>query len=326
MYTMEPSEEQTVNALPSRLPNLLAEDGSWDSSAVEDLGPEMWARWFRTRLDGCDPHFGYDREDHASHPANLFRALLDDLDSLDTTAAAQGLAWYLDSLDPSTIEGTTVREAIDLVLHVRSRYTPAREDLRATLRDWIGEPDASALLDRNEEARVAPETLLRKALFALTALQYPGGHGPNGEPNEEADIETFRAWIDDPDVAEAAFSGLGLALPSTPDAGIVHNFLTLCEEEDIQPKYPLETLFIDRPGRHQQIRTYIWEEAQQSADPQERWEQLRTWLNDEFYLPSYRLMHTRREQYTEPADAANPGSPSSEVQGPPWTESYDAVR
>lgn len=322
---MEAVDEQTENELPSLLSSLLAPDGSWNPSAVQSLGPETWAEWFRTRLDGCDPHFGYDREDHATHPANLFRALFDDLGSLNTANAAQRLAWYLDSLDPSEANGTALREAIDLVLHVRPRSTPARDDLRETLRDWIGEPGESALLDR-PEGRVAPATLLRKALFALAALQFPGGRDPNGERNDDRHIETFRAWIDHPDVAEAAFSGLGLALPSTPDAGVVHNFLLLCEDEGIQPKYPLETLFIDRPSRHQQIRTYLWSEVQRSGDSEKRWEQLRTWLNDEFYLPSYRLMETRREQYTDPTDTDQQTSASSEAQGPPWTENYDTVR
>jgi len=325
MHIMEAVDEQTEHELTSRLSGLLTRDGSWDASAVQDLEPGVWAEWFRMRLDGCDPHFGYDREDHASHPANLFRALFDDLDTLNTAAAAQGLAWFLASLNPALVEGMKLREAIDLVLHVRPRYTPARDEFRNTLRDWIGEPGDSALLNR-DEGRVAPETLQRKALFALAVLQYPGGRGPNDEPNDETDIETFRNWIDHPDVAEAAFSGLGLALPSTPDTGIVHNFLTLCEEEDVDPKYPLETLFIDRPDRHQQIRTYLWEGVQRSNDPEARWDDLRGWLNDEFYLPTYRLMETRREQYGNPPDSTASPSSSSEVKGPTWTGNYEAVR
>lgn len=325
MRIMEVVDEYTERELPSRLAGLLEANGSWDASAVQELGPETWAEWFRTRLDGCDPHFGYDREDHATHPANLFRALFDDLDTLNTADAAQGLAWYLGSLDPHGTDGTKLREAIDLVLHARPRHTPARDGLRERLRNWIGEPDDSALMDRDEDS-VAPETLQRKSLFALAALQYPGGRGPNDERNEELDIETFRAWLDHPDVAEAAFSGLGLGLPGTPEEGVVHDFLTLCEDEDIHPKYPLETLFIDRPGRHQQVRTYLWTEAQRSDDPAERWEQLRTWLNDEFYLPSYRLMETRRDQYANSTDPEEETSSSSEVQGPSWTENYDAVR
>lgn len=321
---MEAVDEQTENELPSRLSSLLAPDGSWNPSAVQSLGPETWAKWFRTRLDGCDPHFGYDREDPATHPANLFRALFDDLGSLNTANAAQGLAWYLDSLNPSEANGTTLREAIDLALHVRPRSTPARADLCETLRDWIGEPGESALLNR-PEGRVAPATLLRKALFALAALQFPGGRGPDGERNDDRDIETFRAWIDHPDVAEAAFSGLGLALPSTPDAGVVHHFLLLCEDEGIQPKYPLETLFIDRSDR-EAIRTYLWTETQRADDSEERWENLRDWLSDEFYLPSYHLMERRREQCSDPTDTAEQMSGSSEVQGPPWTENYDTVR
>ena len=321
---MEASDKQTESDFPSYLAGLLKADGSWDFSAVQELGTGAWAEWFRTRIDGCDPYFGYDREDYATHPANLFRALFDALDDLNTADAAQGLAWYLNSLDPSTEDGTSLREAIDLVLHVRPRYTSARDDLRTALRDWIGSPGNSALLDRDED-RVMPETLLRKALFALAALQFPGGRGPNGEQNDESDIETFRNWLNHQDVAEAAFSGLGLALPSTPDDSVVHDFLSLCEEEDIRPKYPLETLFIDRPDRHQEIRTYLWTEAERSDDPEERWDQLRTWLNDEFYLPSYRLMETRRDQYAD-LSAPEEASPSSEVQGPSWTENYDDVR
>lgn len=318
---MEAVDEQTENELSSRLSRLLSEDGSWDLSAVQDLGPETWAEWFRTRLDGCDPHFGYDREVHATHPANLFRALFDALDDLDTVDAAQGLDWYLDSLDPSAADGTKLREAIDLVLHIRPRYTPARDSLREALREWIG---GESLLQREEDS-VAPETLHRKALFALAALQYPGGQGPNGDRNDERDIETFRAWIDHPDVAEAAFSGLGLALPSTPEAGIVHNFLTLCEAEDIHPKYPLETLFIDRANR-EEIRRYLWEETQRSDDPETMWARLREWLDEELYLPRFALMERRDERLSaSPTIEEEMSSASAEAKGPTWTRSFDAV-
>ena len=322
---MEAVDKQIEGELDSRLAGLLARDGSWNGSVVQDLEPGTWAEWFRLRLGGCDHRFGYDREDHATHPANLFRALFDDLDTLNTAPAAQGLAWFLASLDPASVEGVKLREAIDLVLHVRPRYTPARDALRDTLCDWVGERGDSTLLNR-EEDRVAPETLQRKALFALAALQYPGGQGPDGEPNDEADLDTFRAWLDHPDVAEAAFSGLGLALPSPPETGVVHEFLTLCEEEGIDPKYPLETLFIDRPGRHQQIRTYLWKEAQLSDDAEDRWDDLRAWLDDEFYLPSYRVMESRRERYGGTPDSTASLPTSSEGKGPTWTGNYDAVR
>lgn len=321
---MDDVDTQTERELPSRLTGLLSADGSWDSSAVQNLAPETWAEWFRTRLTGRDPHFGYDRESHASHPANLFRALFDDLDSLNTENAARGLAWYLDSFDPSSEEGTTLREAIDMVLHVRPRHTSARDDLRDTLRSWIGKPNGSALLERSEK-QVTADTLLRRALFALAALQYPGGRGPNGRRNDDRDIETFRAWVDHPDVAEAAFSGLGLALPSTPRAGVVYEFLTLCEQEDIQPKYPLETLFIGRSDP-EPIRTYLWSELQQCEDPEEKWQFLRARLGDEFYLPAYRLMEKRREQYSGFPSETDSAASATDSQGPSWTENYESVR
>jgi len=321
---MDDVDTQTERELPSRLTGLLSADGSWDPSAVQNLAPETWAEWFRTRLKGRDPHFGYDRESHASHPGNLFRALFDDLDSLDTEDAARGLAWSLDSLDPSSEEETTLREAIDHVLHVRPRNTSARDDLRETLRSWIGEPNASPLLERSEK-QVTADTLLRKALFALASLQYPGGRGPNGTPNDDRDIETFQAWIDHPDVAEAAFSGLGLSLPSTPPDGVVYNFLTLCEQEGIQPKYPLETLFIGRSDP-EPIRTHLWSELQKYEDPEEKWQDLRARLGDEFYIPTYRLMETRREQYSGFQGRDDSPAPATDSQGPSWTENYESVR
>lgn len=318
---MEAVEEQTANELQPRLSRLLKRDGSWAPSAIEELDPATWTEWFRRRLAGSDPHFGYDREDHATHPGNLFRSLFEELDSLDTTDAAEGLAQHLDSLDPSSANGTQLREAIDLLLHVRPRYTPARDDLCETLREWI---DEESLLQR-EGNSVAPETLHRKALFALAALQYPGGQGPNGKQNDEADIETFRAWLNDPDVAEAAFSGLCLALPSTPEPGVVSDFLELCNEEDIHPKHPLETLFIDRQNR-QEIRNYLWEEVQALDDAETKWEKIREWLGEEFYLPSYGVMASRSESPS--SFSGGDGAPvSSDAQkGPPWTGNFDSVR
>lgn len=317
---MEAAEEQTENELQFRLSRLLKADGSWDPSAIEELDPDAWAEWFRRRLAGSDPHFGYDREDYATHPGNLFRSLFEELDSVDTRNAAEGLAQHLNSLDPPTSEGMQLREAIDLILHVRPRYTPARDDLRETLREWI---DEESLLQREGDS-VAPETLHRKALFALAALQYPGGLGPNGERNDDRDIETFRAWLDHPDVAEAAFSGLGLALPSTPRSGVLADFLELCDEEGIHPKHPLETLFIDRQNG-QEIRAYLWEEIQALDDPEMRWAQIREWLGEDYYLPSYSLMETRSGISPRSVGDGAPSS-STEEKGPSWTISFESLR
>jgi hypothetical protein len=321
---METTEEQTENKLQSQLSGLLNTDGSWNSAAVEALAPNLWTEWFKRRLAGSDPHFGYDREDRATHPGHLFRSLfrkLSELDSPNTTNAAKGLAQYLGSLNPSTANATELREAIDLVLHVRPRYTLARNELSEILRAWI---DEELLLHREGDS-VAPETLQRKALFALAALQYPGGEGPNGERNDDEDIETFRDWLDDPDVAEAAFSGLCLALASTPEPGVVSDFLERCDDVGIHPQRPLETLVIDRQNGSE-IRTYLWDEIQVLDESEERWEELRQWLEDEFYLPSYNLMQARNRRPTVPPLEDEDNSPPSEQKGPTWTSSFDSLQ
>ncbi len=320
---METTAEDTQQALQASLSRLLNTDGSWNRSAIEALDAGMWEEWIRCRLEGRDPRFGYGRDDHARHPGNLFRHLFDTFDSIDTTNAARGLARYLDALDPSAEPGTRLLEATDLVLHVRPRHTPARDDLREILQEWISQ---SLLLDRTDDT-VAPATLHRKALFALAALQYPGGHSPHGEPNDECDIETFRDWIDDPDVAEAAFSGLCLTLPSTPPPGTVHEFLELCDQEGIRPQHPLETLVINRANRNE-IRRYLWEEVHRGENPETRWNQLQEWLRDAFYLPSYALMEKRRDDGFGTVANGNGGEMSfrSEGKGPTWRSSYEDVR
>jgi hypothetical protein len=320
---METTAEDTQQDLRASLSRLLNPDGSWNRSEIKELDASAWEAWMRLRLAGRDPRFGYGRDDHARNPGNLFRHLFETFDSIDTTHAARGLVQYLDGLDPSAEQGTRLLETIDLVLHVRPRHTPARDDLRNTLREWITQ---SLLLDRTDDT-VAPATLHRKALFALAALQDPGGHSPTGEPNDERDIETFRDWLDDPDVAEAAFSGLCLALPSTPPSGTVHEFLELCDREGIRPQHPLETLVINRANRYE-IRRYLWQEAHHSENPEARWNELQAWLGGEFYLPSYALMEKRGDDGFGTVGSGNGDEASlrSEGKGPPWRSSYEDVR
>ena len=132
-----PQQDAPRPTLRSELATLVDERGRWQEEALQALNPETWATWFAARLDGRDPYFPYDREEFPAGAADLFRQLFRENKDLDTEAAAEGLARYLESLDPATQAGVKLRQAMDLVMRVRARETSARSELRRILRGWI---------------------------------------------------------------------------------------------------------------------------------------------------------------------------------------------
>ncbi len=286
-----PQQEAPRPTLRSELATLVDERGRWQQEALKALNPETWATWFAARLDGRDPYFPYDREEFPAGAADLFRQLFRENKDLDTEAAAEGLARYLESLDPATQAGVKLRQAMDLVMRlrarlvmrVRTRETSARSELRRILRGWIEQRvilEGREALDDPEE----PTPLHRVAMFALIALQ---------KQDDESDRDVWEAWLDDERFAEVAFSGLAVSVRSLPE-GKLKAFLDLVDraERKIFIRPSLEALFVGRDRTT--VINYLWDEVQGREQPEQDWDRLRKRLDRVADLSSFRMMNIRR--------------------------------
>ena len=302
---LSPAQED----LRDRLARLVDSDGSWSKDAAADLSANEWRRWFALRLQGKDPYFGYDRDEFPDGASLLFRDLFRDLPSLDTTEAAEGLYWYLRSLEDqfATHPGIQLRVAIDLVSRVRPRHLPedssSRQDLRDLLRRWIGGTDEypeSLLLEGRtdpDDESVSPKTLHRRCLFALATLQ---------RQRNEDDFDVWTRWFDEMEFASAAFSGMGLSVSEStlrqredaPAEWVARLFEYAHAIEEaggsINLRYPLESLYAGDLDR-ETLKWYFWDEVHAMDNPEQRWKALKNDLlqRTDAHLISYTSMQHR---------------------------------
>lgn len=324
----------------STLARLKNAEGEWQEESVEILSAGTWARWFKNRLEGEDPYFGYRRGEYPQEANNLFFNLFRTLPSLDTEPASEGLGIYLRylhwqhcSADLAVPRSIEVQQALNLLLAIRPRETRARPILRYVLRDFIRD---GLLLNRTEGDRpytVSSADLHREALVALSVLQRRDDTTDwdvwNTHRMEDAFSEVYDATFD-LRFALTAFSGIALSAPTPSDLpdGMVVDLFRLIDNTDqpLRPRHSLEALFVDRPDQRRLVFAFLWDEVDQLPNSEEMWSRLQALL-DRFpgSVPPYHRMAILRPQIDFP-EHGGPIDPTEPLLTGTWDREYDAIR
>jgi hypothetical protein len=273
-----------ASELSGVLRNTVDDTGRWRfATLAEDLGVQDWMRWFALRLTNRDPFFGYDREEREHGQVNLFSNLFrrlhrstevegDLVRALEADAAA-GLHFLMRELDGNLDEVSSnfLHDVFDLIGRIRVRRTPAAENVRAIVREWI---ESEALLDERE-GRISPELLHRSALFALSDLQ---------EQGDERYRDVWERWFEEGPFKLAAFSGMARCAEPHPPEGWVRDLLDYADQArengtPVMEGLALESLYMGDLDP-ETVMWYLWDEAQDADEPRDTWNRLQDLLAD----------------------------------------------
>lgn len=308
------TSQTDASELRGVLRNTVDDAGRWRfATLAEDLGAQDWMRWFALRLTNRDPFFGYDREEREHGQVNLFSNLFRRLHQSTEVEneiartiegdAAAGLHFLMRELDENLAEVSSdlLHDVFDLIGRIRVRRTPAADDVRAIVREWI---ENEVLLDERE-GRISPDLLHRAALFALSDLQ---------EQGDEQDREVWERWFEEDPFKLAAFSGMARSATPHPPEGWVRDLLDYADRArengtPVMEGLALESLYMGNLDP-ETVMWYLWSEAQDADDSRETWERLQDLLADTdaelLNFDTMRVLERQRSDDPEPVPAGAP--------------------
>jgi len=222
---------------------------------------------------------------------------------------AAGLRFLMRELDENleAVSSDLLHDVFNLIGRIRVRRTPAADDVRAIVREWI---ESEALLDERE-GRISPELLHRSALFALSDLQ---------EQGDEQDREVWERWFEEDSFKLAAFAGMARSAAPHPPEGWVRDLLDYADRArengtPVMEGLALESLYMGDLDP-ETVMWYLWEEAQHAHEPRETWERLQDLLADtDAELLAYDHMNVLKPPRSDASEPIPAGPTDDDITG-----------